>query len=68
MNSVKLTLNLPKSLVDQLKKESERNHTTLTETIRKGLETELFLTKEEESGSKILLERKNQKIVEIMRR
>ncbi len=55
-------------MVDQLKKESERNHTTLTETIRKGLETELFLTKEEESGSKILLERKNQKIVEIMRR
>ncbi len=58
MQTVKVTVNLPEELVKRLKEESKKSQTTMTETIRKGLETELFLSKEEEAGSKILLEKK----------
>lgn len=65
---VKVTLNLPEDLVSRLKKESERLHISMTEVIRRGLETELYLTKEENSGAKILLEREDKNIVQLLRR
>ena len=68
MQTVKVTVNLPEELVKRLKEESKKSQTTMTETIRKGLETELFLSKEEEAGSKILLEKKGHKLVHIVRR
>ena len=40
----------------------------MTEAIRRGLETELFLTSEENSGSKILLEKKDNKVVQLLRK
>jgi hypothetical protein len=66
MNTVKVTVNLPEDLVERLRDSAKGK--TLTEVIRKGLETELFLTNEENSGSKVLLEKKDNKIVQIVRR
>ena len=67
-NNVKVTVNLPKDLLERLKELSNAKSVSMTETIRKGLETELFLTKEEQSGSKVLLEKKDNKIVQLVRR
>lgn len=66
--SVKVTINLPEDLIEQLKIESSRSNISLTEAIRRGLETELFLLKEEQAGSRILLEKKDHKIVQLTRR
>ena len=68
MSAVKVTLNLPEDLVKRLKEESAKHNISMTEAIRRGLETELFLSSEENSGSKILLEKKDKKIVQLVRR
>jgi len=68
MNTVKITLNLPDNLLKRLREQSKQLSISLTETIRRGLETELFLTEEENTGSKILLEKKDNKIVQLVRR
>jgi hypothetical protein len=68
MSAVKVTLNLPADLVEKLKVESTRLNISMTETIRRGLETELFLTSEENNGSKILIEKKDDRIVQLVRR
>lgn len=67
MSIVRVTVNLPKNLIERLKNESKIRNITMTETIRRGLETELFLTNEEKSGSKILLEKKDKRIVQVVR-
>ena len=68
MSSIKLTLNLPEDLVKRIKEEALKLNITMTEAIRKSLETELFLSEEEKEGSKILLEKKDNKIVQLVRR
>ena len=68
MDAVKVTLNLPENLVKRLKKEAERLNISMTEAIRRGIETELFLNSEENSGSKILLEKEDKNIVQVVRR
>ncbi len=68
MKTVKVTLNLPEDLARRVKEESRRKNITMTDTIRKSLETELFLTKEEESGAKILLEKREGRMVQLIRR
>lgn len=67
-NSVRITLNLPAELVNRLKDESEKKDITMTEEIRRSLENELFLSKEEEDGAKILLERKDNRMVQLVRK
>lgn len=66
--NVKVTINLPIDLIEQLKEESKRKNITMTEAIRRGLETELFLNKEEKEGNKILVEKEGNKIVQLIRR
>lgn len=68
MSAVKVTLNLPADLVEKLKAESARLNISMTEAIRRGLETEIFLTSEENNGSKILIEKKDDRIVQLVRR
>ena len=68
MSTTKLTLNLPNDLVKRLKEKAAKHNITMTEAIRKGIETELFLTEEEDEGSKILLEKKDKQIVQLVRR
>ena len=68
MNTVKVTLNIPEELFNRLKEESSKTNISMTEAIRRGLETDLFLKKEESAGSKILLEKKDNKIVQLVRK
>jgi len=68
MNTQKVTLNLPSKLLEELRKEADKLGLSMTETIRRGIETELFLNKEEDSGSKIILEKNNHKMVQLVRR
>jgi hypothetical protein len=67
MKTVKVTVNLPGDLIARLKEESSTRNISMTEAIRRGLETDLFLMKEQKAGSKILLEKKDNKIVELIR-
>jgi hypothetical protein len=67
MSVTKVTLNLPSELVESLKSESTAKNISVTETIRRSLETGIFLSSEERSGAKILLERSNGKTVQIVR-
>ena len=67
-NSVKITLNLPADLVNRLKAESEIRDISMTEEIRRSLENELYLSKEEKEGAKVLLEKKDSRIVQLMRK
>lgn len=67
-NNVKVTVNLPEDLINRLRAESSKRGISMTEAIRQGLETELYLTSEESSGSKILLEKADDSIVQLVRR
>lgn len=67
MSVTKVTLNLPSELVESLKSESAAKKISVTETIRRNLETGLFLSSEERGGAKILLERTNGKTVQLLR-
>lgn len=68
MGVTKVTLNLPSDLVERIKETAKQQHVSVTDVFRRGLERDLFLTKEEESGSKIILERANGKLAELIRR
>jgi hypothetical protein len=64
---VKLTVNLPASLVEKLRASAEQDSRTMTEVIRRGLETEVLLNEEEKNGTKVLLE-KNDTYKQLVRR
>ncbi len=68
MENTKITLRLPSDLVEELRKLSIERNTSMTEVIRRGLETDLYLTKEENDGAKILLEKGNNRIVQLVRK
>ena len=68
METVKVTLNLPEDLVNRLKEVSAKRNISMTEAIRRGLETDMFLSEEESAGSKILVEKKDNKIVQLVRK
>lgn len=63
----KVTLNLPSDLVELIKKSAKEQHLSVTELFRRGLQTDLYLTKEENSGGKVLVQRNNGTMVEIFR-
>jgi predicted transcriptional regulator len=63
----KVTLNLPSELVEQIKQVARVQSLTVTEVFRRGLQTYLFLTKEEAQGGKILVQKGNGSMVELRR-
>jgi hypothetical protein len=63
----KVTLNLPSDLVEQVKSMAKLENTTVTEIFRRGLLTDVFLSKEENKGGKVLIRRKDGDMVEIFR-
>lgn len=67
-NVTRVTVNLPADLIESLKKEASKRGISVTEAIRRGLETELFLNDQESAGSKILLEKEDSSIVQLIRR
>lgn len=65
---VKVTVNLPKNLVDAVKELASKRHVTLTEVIRNAIGTEKFLADAHEEGSKILIEDKRKNMRQIVLR
>lgn len=56
---VKVTVNLPQTIVETLRELARNDGTTMTEILRKSILTEKLLTEERDRGSKILIEDKN---------
>lgn len=63
----KVTLNLPSELMEKIKAEAKERNLTVTEIFRRGLETELYLTREEKIGSRLIIKRSTGEPVEIFR-
>lgn len=64
----KVTVNLPTKLLSELKKQASRRNMSMTDTIRRGLEMDLYLSNAENEGSKILLEKNDKQIVQVIRK
>jgi len=65
---VKVTVNLPKDLVEAVKALAAKRQVTLTEVIRNAIGTETFLADAADQGSKILIEDKKKRIQQIVLR
>jgi len=63
----KATFNLPTKDLKALKELAETNHTTVTSLLRKAIGTELYLSKLEKKGGKVLIEHKDGSVQEIIR-
>jgi predicted transcriptional regulator len=66
-DAVKVTVNLPDDLIARLKELAGQKNKTVTELIRRGLETELFLAGEEAKGGKVLIEKSDRRMIQIHR-
>lgn len=65
--TTRVTVNLPTELVKKLQATSSLNNVTVTDVIRRGLQTEMFLNNEVSQGGKILIKRRGNEIVELLR-
>jgi len=68
MDAVKVIFNMSEELIGRLQKEAERLGISMTEAIRRCVETDLYLSNEEAAGSKILIEKQSGKFVQLIRR
>ncbi len=64
----KVTVNLPEEQVAFLQEMAARQHITVTDALRRAIETERFLSEQEASGSKVLIEDAKQQIKQVIRR
>jgi hypothetical protein len=64
----KVTVNLPEEQVAFLQQMAERQHITVTDALRRAIETERFFSEQEASGSKVLIEDTKQQIKQVIRR
>jgi hypothetical protein len=63
----KATFNLPSKDLEALRELANTNNTTVTSILRKAIGTELYLSKLESRGAKVLIERKDGTIQHIIR-
>jgi predicted transcriptional regulator len=66
METKKLTVNLPEGVLAELKRLAELRNTTITSTLRRAIATESFVTQELESGGKLLIQKPDATIREIV--
>lgn len=65
---VKVTVNLPEETVEAIRQIAERRGTTMTEALRQAIESEKFFDQEIRNGSKILVERPDNSVRQIVLR
>ncbi len=65
---IKVSFNIPKEELDAVRKLAEKRRITVTEAIRRALMMEKFLVEEEEKGNKILIEDKDRKFRQVVRK
>ena len=63
---VKISANLPNQTVETLKSVAKMRGTTMTEVIRHAISLEKFFADVEREGSKVLLEKSDGKIVQLL--
>ena len=66
--TVKISANIPVDTLGALKDLAFRRGTTVTEALRRAIEMDSYLAIEESEGSKILLEKRDKKIVQLIRK
>jgi predicted transcriptional regulator len=64
--SVKLSVNLPEETVTNLRELAEKRGITLTEALRRAIANEHFLEDEVKSGGKVLVEKPDKTVREIV--
>jgi predicted transcriptional regulator len=64
--AVKVTVNLPDSTVDALKKLAEERGITMTEAMRQSIENQSFFQQEVKNGNKILIEDSDKSLRQII--
>lgn len=64
----KVTVNLPNSVVEELRKLAEANNTTLTDAIRQSIQINKYLTDQEAQNAKLLIETPDGKFKQIVRK
>lgn len=62
---VKVTTNLPKQLVDDLREDASRNGDTLTQGLKAAITTKLFLDREIRGGAKLLIQEPDGSLVQV---
>ena len=68
MATQKVTVNLPEDLIAFLRKTSEKEDITFTDALRRAISSERFFSDQESQGRMILIEGKDPKIREIVRK
>lgn len=63
---VKVTVNLPQTIVETLRELARKDGTTMTDILRKSILTEKLLTEERDKGSKILIEDKDNRFRQLI--
>ncbi len=68
MATKKVTVNLPDEQIRFLQELAEREHSTVTEILRRSINAERFFVEQEQAGRKILVEEKGQRLREVLRK
>lgn len=63
----KVTVNIPDELVAFLKKTAAEEQISVSDVLRRSINTEKFFIQQQKSGHKILVESDNQQIREVIR-
>ena len=67
MVSTKVTLNIPSELLEKVKQAAKDQNITVTDVFRRALQLDLFWSKEEAAGGKLLIEKPNGSFVQLLR-
>ncbi len=65
-DAVKISVNLPRPVVDALKEMAATQNTTVTEMLRKAISTEKFLLDATSRDAKILIEEKDKTMKQVV--
>jgi hypothetical protein len=63
---IKISANLPTSVVDTLRQVARLRGTTMTEVLRHAISLEKFLMDTQGEGGKVLIEKKDKSIVQVL--
>lgn len=66
-NVKKVTVNLPKDLIEFLQEVAEKDKTTFTSALRRAIKAEKFFVDQEKAGHTVLVEDKNKRLREVIR-
>jgi hypothetical protein len=64
--TVKLTVNVPRESVEGLREHARSHGTTMTEALRRALGHQDFFWKHVSAGGKVLIERRNGKLLRVL--